>query len=70
MNEVLIKELIKCKLNAADRVINNLPPEISKEIKDLSRLILESINESCSERKENKESKPKASNKLENVPIE
>jgi len=37
MNEALIKELIKHKLNAADIIVNSLPPQISEEIQDECR---------------------------------
>jgi hypothetical protein len=70
MNEVLIKELIKLKLNAANKVVNNLPPKMSEEIKDFGRIVLEGVTESCNEIKAQPASKPKHPGKLENVTIE
>jgi hypothetical protein len=70
MNEALIKELIKYKLNAADTIVSSLPHEISGEIKKLGRTILASVNESCNAMKEQPASKAKRSDKLDNVPIE
>ena len=70
MNKALIKGLIKYKLNAADTIVNSLPPKISEEIKNFSRVILESVNESCNEMKEQAASKAKRSDKVDNIPIE
>ena len=70
MNEALIKELIKHKLNAADIIVNSLPTQISEEIKNLGRVILDSVNESCNEMKEKPTQKSKGSDKLDNIPIE
>jgi hypothetical protein len=70
MNEVLIKELVKLKLNAADAIISNLPPKVSEEIKSLGRIILESVNESCKDMKGQEASKVEHKDKLDNVPIE
>lgn len=70
MNEALIRELLKYKLNAADIIINSLPSKISGEIKNLGRVILESVNEGLNEMKEQPASEAKRSDKLDNVPIE
>lgn len=45
MNEVLVKELIRCKLAAADRITGLLPPELSKEVKSLRRILWECLAE-------------------------
>ena len=70
MNEALLKELIKLKLKAADMAVSNLPPEMSEGIRNFGRIVLEGIAESCSEIKVQAASKPKSSDKLDNVPIE
>lgn len=70
MNETLIKELIRYKLNMADVIVGSLPAHMSEGIRKTGRIILEGINESCSERKEGNVSKSKHPDKLNNVPIE
>lgn len=70
MNETLIKELIKYKLNMADAALNSLPPEVSGEIKKLGRVVLEGLNEGCKAIKEKPAPKVKDAEKLENIPIE
>lgn len=70
MNEILIKELIKCKLNAASTIIGHLPPETAEEIRSFGRVILESLNESYRETNWQPSKKSKPSDKLSNVPIE
>lgn len=70
MNELLVKCLIKYKLNAAEIMVDRLPSEISKEIKVLGRVILESLNESSQEMKDQSDKKSKPSGKLSNVIIE
>lgn len=47
MNRLLIKKLIKYKLNAADVIIDWIPLNKAKKIKDLGKIILEELNE-CS----------------------
>lgn len=68
MNEILIKSLIKHKLDMVDLIVNSLPEKVSEEVKGLGRIILESVNESFREKKEQPGGKSKG--KLENVPIE
>ena len=51
MNETLIKELVKMKMNTAGKIIDRLPPDISEEIKDLRRVIMESVKENIQEEK-------------------
>lgn len=70
MDDKLIKELIKCKLNAAGAIIEHMPPELSKEIKNMGIAILEGLNESSLEMKEQGSGKTKPSDKLYNVPVE
>lgn len=68
MNEILIKELIKYKLKVVNTTIDYLPAEISEGLRNLGRIILESVNENSRETQTGK--KTKDSNKLDNVPIE
>lgn len=70
MDDKLIKKLIKCKLNAAGAIIEHMPPELAKEIKNMGRAILEGLNESSLEMKEQGSGKTEPSNKLNNVPVE
>jgi hypothetical protein len=70
MNEVLIKELVKFKLNAADALLDSMPSKVSEEIRSFGKVILESVNESCKEMKEKPPSKAKPSSKIDNVVIE
>ncbi|KJS84741.1 MAG: hypothetical protein JM58_10500 [Peptococcaceae bacterium BICA1-8] len=70
MNETLIKEIIKYKLNVAGTIIDHLPTIMSEEIKNLGRAVLEGVNESSQEIKEQQSKKAKSADKLENVPIE
>lgn len=67
LNKALIKELIRCKLNAANAVVDSMPPEIAEEIRELGRLIVEGINECCNDIKTKN---PSTTNKLNNIPIE
>ncbi|QCX33124.1 hypothetical protein FDN13_05090 [Caloramator sp. E03] len=68
MNEKLIKKIIDYKLSAADTIINNLPSGVSKELRDLGRIILESLNENAQKIKEKPAGKSK--DKLNNITIE
>lgn len=70
MNELIMKKLIKYKLNAAEAIVEHLPLEISKEIKVLGRVILESLNESSQEMNKQADKKSKPSDNLNNVIIE
>jgi hypothetical protein len=70
MNEILLKKIIKLKLNTAETVINQLPPEISKGFKEFGRIIFECVNEGFQETTENPSEKSKSSNKLNNISIE
>lgn len=70
MNEVLIKELIKCKLNGLEKIVDSLPPEASGEIRKLGRIILAGINESCRGMEQQAASEAKHSEQLNNVTIE
>jgi hypothetical protein len=70
MDEELIRKLVKYKLNAAGTIVDRLPLKMSSELKDLGRVILESIDESAREIKERPGEKPKPSDHLDNVPIE
>jgi hypothetical protein len=70
MNELLVRNLIRYKLNAAEAIVERLPLEISKEIKALGRVILESLNEGSQEMKKQPDKETKPSNNLKNVIIE
>jgi len=70
MNEKLIKDLIKCKLNIVDSIIDSLPAKMSEGVKGLGRIVLESVNESSEEMKKQPAKKPSSENKLQNVSIE
>ena len=70
MNETLIKELIKYKLNAADAVLGSLPSEVSDEIRKLGRAVLDGLNEASKDINEKPAEKPKSAKKLEDIPIE
>ena len=70
MNEALIRSIIKYKLNIADSIINSLPTKISEDVKNLSKIVLESVNEGFEEIKKQSFEKPKSENKLKNVSIE
>ncbi|MGE5677283.1 MAG: hypothetical protein ACM3ZR_04415 [Pseudomonadota bacterium] len=61
MNEALVKELIRCKLAVAGRIIEFLPPELSKEVKKMGRVFRECLAE-------NAEAKPKE--RISNIRIE
>ena len=70
MNEALIKELIKYKLNAAGTIIDHLPAEMSEEIRNVGKTILEGLNESSRKMIEETSREKKTSNKLNSVPVE
>jgi hypothetical protein len=70
MNEILIKNLVKYKLNVADSIINCLPAKMSEDLKSLDKIILDSANESLQDIKEQPVKKTKPENKLQNVEIE
>lgn len=70
MNELLVKNFIKYKLNTAEAIVEQLPLEVSKEIKALGRVILESLNESSQEMNGQSDKKSKPKDKLNNVIIE
>lgn len=70
MNEEFIKKVINCKLNAAEAILDCLPPKVSQEIKQLGKIILEEVSEKLKEEGTQVSKKPKTSNKLESIPIE
>ena len=45
MNETLIKELIKYKIKIANEIINLMPPNAADEIRKISRIVMEGIEE-------------------------
>lgn len=70
MNEELIKNIIKCKLTAAEKILDRLPSEMSNNLKGLGRLILCSINENCHEIKEQPVNRVKLTDDIKNIKIE
>lgn len=70
MNEKLIKELIKYKLNAANSIIDHLPAEMSMKVNNLRRVILEGVSEGLVEMKEQASKKSKPGDKLDSINIE
>lgn len=70
MNEKLIKELIRCKLDAANTIIDHMPSEMSEEIRNVGRVILEGLNESLEGIKERPSCKTGSSEKLNSIPVE
>lgn len=70
MNKTLIKEVIKYKLHAAELLVDCLPPETSKHIKNLSRLILDGANEHCQSGSNTSVTKTKSKEKLNSIMID
>lgn len=70
MNEALIKELIKHKLNAVNTIVNSMPPNVAEEVRDFSRIIMEGIEEGCKAINEKNTSNSRKSNKLDKIRIE
>lgn len=70
MNEALIKNIIKYKLTTADRILNQLPQEMSNNLRNLSKIVLKSINESSQEIKNEPVKKREAKSGLKNIEIE
>ena len=64
MNEELIRNLVKWKLDATDKLIDRLPERLSMEIKQFGRIFLESVTERVQEKNE------QPTNPLNPVPIE
>ncbi|MDD2492221.1 MAG: hypothetical protein PHV12_08550 [Bacteroidales bacterium] len=69
MNEALIKELIKYKLNAANLIVNSLPHNVTEEIRGLGRIIIEGINEGCKDINQQNITNSKKSKNLNNITI-
>jgi hypothetical protein len=70
MNEEIIKNFVKYKLNLAEAMIDCLPEKLSEDAKKLGKLILDGVNESLQEIKEKPVKKSKSSDKLEKITIE
>jgi hypothetical protein len=70
MNEELVKKIIQYKLQAASKIVNRLPADMSNEMKDLGRIILDSLNEGFQEIKKLPENKMKSKNVISNIRIE
>ncbi len=69
MNEELIKELVKTKLSIANTIIERLPPQTTKGIKNIVGILLESIKEVNEEINE-RNIEAKDSRKLDKITIE
>jgi len=70
VNEKLIKELIRLKLRAADAVLDQLPPELSEEIRSLGRIVVEALNEGVEGMEAAKGKEIKASGGINTIPVE
>jgi fumarate hydratase class II len=70
MNKELIRKLVKCKLNLANELLKHLPPEMSEEIKNIGEIILESLNDTSREIKDQYQQKSGHSTNLNSVPVE
>ncbi|MDF2531817.1 MAG: hypothetical protein K0Q65_1398 [Clostridia bacterium] len=70
MNEEIIKNLVKYKLNLAESMLDSLPEKLSQDARKLGKLILDGVNEGVQEMKEKPVEKSKSSDKLENITIE
>lgn len=70
MNENLIKNVIKYKLTTAEKILNHLPKEMSSNVKNLSKIILESIKENSQEINDEPMQKAKSSGGINNIKID
>jgi hypothetical protein len=70
MNEDFVKKVISYKLHAANALIDRLPSKASAELKDLGRIIAQSIDENMSETKEQATKKADSPNKPNSIPID
>lgn len=70
MNEEFIKDLIRFKIDAAGKIIDHLPPNVSDRIRANARLIYESIGENIPEAGERAAKPPVSSDHLKKVKIE
>jgi len=57
-------------MNVVESIIDGLPAKMSEDVKNLSRIILEGVNESLQEQKKKPVSKSKSKDKLENITID
>lgn len=70
MNEKLIRELIRLKLRAAGIVLDQLPPELSGEIRSLGRIVVEALNEGVVGMDAAKGDKEKTAGGISSIPVE
>lgn len=70
MNEELVKTIVQYKLNFAEKILEKLTPEVSNNLRNLGKIILESVNESSQNIKDNSECKKKSTDILNNIKIE
>lgn len=48
MHEALIKNVVKCKMHMASKLLERLPPEASKHIRAYGKLIYEAVGDCIS----------------------
>jgi hypothetical protein len=70
MDVGFIGRIIKLKLNVAEKLLEHLPEKTSAQIKDMGKIILNSINENVQATKEHSTGKSGASTHLNHVTIE
>ncbi|MBC7961167.1 MAG: hypothetical protein H7X94_15005 [Vallitaleaceae bacterium] len=70
MNEVLVKKIIKYKLDRANALMDLLPAKVSEEVKSFGKVLLETMNENFSEEARNQTKPDKSPEGLHNVTIE
>jgi hypothetical protein len=70
MNEELVKNIVKYKLAVGEKILDRLLPDVSNSLKDLGRIIFESISESLQEVNAQPAKKAKSNDKLNNINIE
>ena len=70
MDDELINRIVKLKLDVAEKLLDQMPEQMSSEIRNTGKEILKSINENVQETKEHPSEKSKSSNQLNHVTIE
>lgn len=70
MNEDLVRRAIRFKMGAAQKLIDRLPPDASKTLKNIGSLIYNSIGENLGNSGTDTPDKTGAPGKVYNVPID
>ncbi len=72
MNEALIKKLVQVKLDVAEEILEHLPSKQAEEVRDLGKIVLESLNDyaNSSEKKDQKGRSSKKKDEMCKVLIE